>query len=354
MSEIYLRQHAYDLAVNQTTAVIKLDPKAYRAYLLRGNAYVALKKIKEAEDDYKKMIEIGSDNPAGYYRLAYLKSALRQFDQAAPLLEKAWSLNNKLIDVFTLRIRNAVAQKEFDTAHALCTEQMDAFTDNNSLKALVHSTRANIYLAQEDMKQAESELLKAVDLAPDYLSPYGTLAKIYLSQKNIEDAKKQYLTMIEKNDKLAPPHMLLAVLFEAENKFDEAETHYRKALEINPNYAAAANNLSFYLASRTDKFDEALALAKTAKALYPEDTSIMDTMGFAYYKKGLYGNAVAEFLDCLEKQPNHPIIRYHLGLAYYGKGEKEQALKELSKALELNDNFPGASDAKKLIEEITQ
>jgi tetratricopeptide (TPR) repeat protein len=78
----------------------------------------------------------------------------------------------------------------------------------------------------------------------------------------------------------------------------------------------------------------------------------MDTMGFAYYKKGLYGNAVAEFLDCLEKQPNHPIIRYHLGLAYYGKGEKEQALKELSKALELNDNFPGASDAKKLIEEM--
>jgi tetratricopeptide (TPR) repeat protein len=80
----------------------------------------------------------------------------------------------------------------------------------------------------------------------------------------------------------------------------------------------------------------------------------MDTMGFAYYKKALYGNAVAEFLDCLDKQPNNPIARYHLGLAYYGKGEKEQALKELSRAIELNDNFPGANRAKELIEEINK
>jgi tetratricopeptide (TPR) repeat protein len=313
---------------------------------------MALKKIKEAEDDYKKMIEIDSDDPAGYYRLAYLKSVLKQFDQAAPLLEKAWTLNNKLIDVFTLRIRNALAQNEFDTAHNLCVQQIEAFKDNNNLKALVHSTRATIYLAQKAAKQAESELLEAIQLAPDYLSPYGTLAKIYLSQKNIEDAKKQYLTMIEKDDKLAPPHMLLAVLLEAENKFDEAELHYRKALEINPDYAAAANNLSFLLSSRTDNFDDALALAKIAKSRYPEDPDIMDTMGFAYYKKGLYGNAVAEFKDSLAQQPNNPIIRYHLGLAYYGKGETNQALKELSTALKLNDDFPGANDAKNLIEEL--
>jgi tetratricopeptide (TPR) repeat protein len=298
------------------------------------------------------MIEMDSDNPTGYYRLAYLKSVLKQFEQATPLLDKAWALNNKLIDVFTLRIRNAVAQKEFDTAHALCFQQMDVFKDNDTLKALVHSTRANIYLAQKDTEQAESELLKAVDLAPDYLRPYEMLANIYLARENIEAAKKQYLSMIEKNDKLAQPHMLLAVLLETEKKFDEAETHYRKALEISPNYAAAANNLSFHLASRTDKFDEALALAKIAKTRYPEDPSIMDTMGFAYYKKGLYGNAVAEFQDCLAKQPNNTIVRYHLGLAYYGKGEKKLAKKELIQALELDGDFQGAQNAKKLIEEI--
>jgi tetratricopeptide (TPR) repeat protein len=315
---------------------------------------MALKKNQEAENDFKKMIEMDSDNPTGYYRLGYLKSALKQFDQAAPLLEKAWSLNNKLVDVFTLRIRNAVIQKDFDTAHSLCIQQVDVFKDNDTLTALVHSTRANIYLAQKDAEQAESELLKAVELAPDYLSPYRMLANIYLARKNIEAAKKQYLTMIEKNDELAQPHMLLAVLLETENRFDEAEIHYRKALEINPNYAAAANNLSFHLASRTDKFDEALTLAKIAKARYPEDPSTMDTIGFAYYKKRLYGNAVAEFQDCLEKRPDNPIVRYHLGLAYYGRGEKEQALAELARALELNDNFPGANDAKKMIEEINK
>ncbi len=105
------------------------------------------------------------------------------------MLEKAWSLNSKLIDVFTLRVRNAVAQKEFDAAHNLCIQQVEIFKDNNALKALVHNARADVYMVQEDLEQAESELLKAVDLAPDSLSPYGRLAKVYLTQKNIEDAK---------------------------------------------------------------------------------------------------------------------------------------------------------------------
>ena len=148
--------------------------------------------------------------------------------------------------------------------------------------------------------------------------------------------------------------MLLAVLYEAEKDFDAAEDHYRKALDINPDYAAAANNLAYHLAARTDKLDEALALARKAKALYPEDPSIMDTLGFAYYKKGLYGNAVAQFLDCLEKIPDNPVVRYHLGLAYYGKGEKVLAAKELAKALELKEDFSGAAHAGALLEEINK
>ncbi|NDY73816.1 cytochrome c biogenesis factor [Desulfobacter hydrogenophilus] len=354
LSEIYFRQHSYELTVEQTTGALRLNPNLYRALLIRANAYMALKKFQDAENDYRYMIKLNPDNPTGYYRIAYLKSGMRQFDQAEPLLEKAYSLNNKLLDVFNLRVRNALVQNSFEKAHNLCTQQMETFKDNDKLLAVIHNTRAKIYLVEKNMDNAESEFKKAIDISPDYLAPYNELAKIYLARKNIELAKKQYKTIISKNKKSASAHMLLAVLYEVEKNFDTAEEHYRKALDINPNYAAAANNLSYHLAARTDKLDEALALARKAKTLYPEDPSIMDTLGFAYYKKGLYGNAVVQFLDCLEKIPDNPVVRYHLGLAYYGKGEKALAGKELANALELKDNFSGAEHARTLLKEINK
>jgi tetratricopeptide (TPR) repeat protein len=75
----------------------------------------------------------------------------------------------------------------------------------------------------------------------------------------------------------------------------------------------------------------------------------MDTIGWAYYKKGLYGNAVGEFSESLKSIPDNPIVHYHLGLAYNKKGDIELAKKELSKALELSTEFPDAYKAQALL-----
>ena len=77
-----------------------------------------------------------------------------------------------------------------------------------------------------------------------------------------------------------------------------------------------------------------------------------DTLGWVYYKKGLYDSAMAEFKASLAKAPENPTIAYHLGLAYYKKGEPERAKAELERALELSDKFDGAEEAKKVLAEI--
>jgi Tfp pilus assembly protein PilF len=47
-----------------------------------------------------------------------------------------------------------------------------------------------------------------------------------------------------------------------------------------------------------------------------------------------------------EKNPNNPVIRYHLGMAYFKNGDKELAKKELAKALALDPKFTGADEAR--------
>lgn len=123
-------------------------------------------------------------------------------------------------------------------------------------------------------------------------------------------------------------------------------------MDIDPEFAPAANNLAYLLIEQNKDIEEALRLAQKAKKKLPKDPDVMDTLGLAYYKKGFYDNAVAEFLDSLELRPDHPVVHYHLGLAYFKKGDKDQARKELEKALKLDQNFDGADNARQILSKL--
>jgi tetratricopeptide (TPR) repeat protein len=92
--------------------------------------------------------------------------------------------------------------------------------------------------------------------------------------------------------------------------------------------------------------DEALALAQSAKAQFPDDPYISDTLGWTYYKKNIFSRAIVYLRESNEKIPNHPVIHYHLGMAYYKKGDGENAKRELKKAIDLDSKFQGVEEAR--------
>ena len=94
---------------------------------------------------------------------------------------------------------------------------------------------------------------------------------------------------------------------------------------------------------------KALDLARQAKERVGKIPAIMDTLGWVYYKKELYDNALMEFQACIEKEPENPIFHYHLGLAYNKKGEYSKAEDALKKALALQNDFTGSDDARKVL-----
>ncbi len=221
-----------------------------------------------------------------------------------------------------------------------------------SLISIIHNIQSGIYIAENKINDAKESLTMAIEANSNNLKSYETLAKLYLLEKNKEKAIEQYKTIVKKNSHLPAPHMMLGSIYDADKNFDSAADHYKKALEINPEFAAAANNLAYHYLKRTDKLDEGFRLASLAKSKLPEEPAIMDTMGMAYFSKGLYGNAANEFLDSLTKIPNNPIVNYHLAQAYLKKGEKSLAIASLKKALELSDNFEDVAEVKKILAEL--
>src|SRR5581483_7244743 len=135
--------------------------------------------------------------------------------------------------------------------------------------------------------------------------------------------------------------------------------NYRKALAKDENAVFAANNLAWlYAEYNKGNMDEAVRLAQGAVQANPGVPSFSDTLGWVYYKKGLYGAAAEQLkkavsIDEDAARRNNgmptPSYRFHLAVALDAKGDKSGARKELETALRLGEkaNFPEADEAKK-------
>ena len=143
--------------------------------------------------------------------------------------------------------------------------------------------------------------------------------------------------------------MMLAALYDTQKNQAMAETHYRQALNVKADFAPAANNLAYILAEREENLDEALNFARIAKEKLPQDPAVMDTIGWVYYKKGLYDSAIAEFSESAEKLPHNPMIHYHLGLALHKKQEDQKARNAFEKALALDPQFEKTKEIKEIL-----
>ena len=229
---------------------------------------------------------------------------------------------------------------------------MKQVADSPAASAIVYNLKGSLYLARGNKAAAIESFQTAIKENPNLLQPYYALAKIYLTDKQEKKAIAQYEAVLKVNPNQAQPHMLLGVIYDTQKQYDISEKHYRAALEINPEFAPAANNLAFILADQDKDIDEALQLARMAKEKLPDDPNVMDTLGWVYYKKGLYDSAIGEFSDSLTKLADNPVVNYHLGMAYYKKGDTAKAKEQLEKALNLQADFPGSEEARRVLAEL--
>ena len=96
-------------------------------------------------------------------------------------------------------------------------------------------------------------------------------------------------------------------------------------------------------------------MAQTARRGEPDSANFADTLGWAYYQKGVYQSAITQFQEALnlaEKrgQPDDATIHYHLGMAYEKAKQTAQARQQLEKALKLS---PNNVEAKKALSDLS-
>jgi len=95
----------------------------------------------------------------------------------------------------------------------------------------------------------------------------------------------------------------------------------------------------------------AFEMAKTARRQLPDNPNTADTLGYAFYKKNVYGSAITLFQEAVKKQPENPLFNYHLGLAYAKSGKAALARQQLDRVVRLKPNFPDLDELRQALTE---
>ncbi len=266
-----------------------------------------------------------------------LKLANGNFAGARVELEQLLQHDPEDLRALATLVQTYVAQKQV----AAATERIRRSVAERPKSARLQMFWADWLLQNE--KTAEARQALGASIAADGANPAPRLmlARLDFSEHKLDDARRTLAGLLAIDPRNAAAHMLLGMVEEASKNYPGAIDQYKKAIDAESTNALAMNNLAYLLSSDSAQLDAALAYAQKAKELAPEDSRVLDTLVWIYYRKHLYPLAARELELALAKAPR-PTIKYHLGVTYMRLSDSERGRRLIAAAIAAQPELEGS------------
>jgi tetratricopeptide (TPR) repeat protein len=139
-----------------------------------------------------------------------------------------------------------------------------------------------------------------------------TLAYIYVITKRSKMAEFELNRLANSGFESAQLYTTLAYAAWAQKRYKQSVEYYEKALELDENNTTALNGLGFVLVDTDMDLIRGLRCCKKAVDLKPQNSSYLDSLGWAYYKNGELLEARTWLRRALESAPQQKEIKEHL------------------------------------------
>ena len=191
---------------------------------------------------------------------------------------------------------------------------------------------------------------EAIRLDPNYGAAYAGLADSYTASAVSGEARP--LEALPKGETAAKKalqlddaqseghHSMAAVQFFYHWNWEAADKEIRRALELNPN-SSEGHHLHAYILEVGNHPEESIQEDKRATELDPFGRSW--AYGYSLYRARRFDEALKEFQQRAEVQPDLAILHAFLYLSYTRLGDSENAFTEAKKVCRLNGDQTGVA-----------
>ncbi len=343
----YLLENRAGKAQEQVDEILKLRPPDHLTMNIVAGINYLTGNEEKAEEILNTIVKENPDYVPAYIRLAFFYKKKNEIQKAVFFFTKAYEkeptalgLADEIIGIYAGEKNFAKALKMIDQYAAGAGQAAGPFFSN---------LRGEVLLSAGKEKKAVTAFEHAAAQAPGFIRPQMRLARYWVGNGKPAKALEHYLAVEKIDPNYLPALTGIAMIKDAVRDLDQAEAYYRRILILDARNAPVANNLAFLLSEKKGGLEEAFRLAQTARTLSSDNPDVLDTLGWIYYLKGSYFNAISEFEEGLKLAPDSAIIQYHYGMALYMTKSYEKARVHLKKALALDSNFRGADEARRIL-----
>jgi protein O-mannosyl-transferase len=304
-----------DAAVAEARIGVSLAPNNPDGHGVLGMALMTKGQLDDAIAEFSKVIEIRPNHSEAHYNLAkalldkhetaeaiahYQKVIEAQPDHVAALTDLAWTLATSTEP----SVRNGPKAVEL-------AEKANGLTGETN--PFVLRTLAAAYATNERYDNALETSRRALQFAQDQHNAEAEQA--------IRGEMSSYVS-------------------KAKGDVERATADITKSSQLKQEYQTH-QNLAYALLHKGET-DAAIAEARVAVSLAPNDPDAHGVLGMALMTKGQLDDAIAEFSKVIEIRPNHSEAHYNLAIALLDKHETAQAIAHYEKAIEAQPDHVGA------------
>jgi tetratricopeptide (TPR) repeat protein len=345
LARLHVRKGSDD-AVTLATAATKADPSSLDARLTVARALMQRREYAKAQAILDELVGVASGVAAVHAQIGSLHAMQQDAARARAAFTRALELDALQLEAVGGLTALDFAAGQRQQAIARLDATLARAPKNTGLLLLAANAQASV----KNFAGAEALLLTAIELDPASLNAYSLLGRIYLTQKQLDAARSQFEKVAARQERPVGALTLIGTIDLLQNRTSEAQKAFERALTFDPKAGVAANNLAWMHLENGGSLDLALHLAEVAKAALPNAPEVNDTLGWAYYKKGMMAEAVTALRRSAELDPNNATTAYHLSLAYEKSGNREDARQIMTLYLQLDPSSDRSADVRRRLQ----
>ena len=347
---VYLAENKLAQAISQLEAGLAKNPNNPRGLLMGALLYEQIKEYAKARDAYEKLLALSPDSVPGLNNLAYLYAEhLNQLDKAYELAQKARTLqpeNGLVADTL-----GWILYKRGNYQQALALIQESASKSPENPEVQFHLGMASYMMGQ--VAAARSALEKAAHATADFSGKDEAKRRLALIEQssgqgaNLSSSELETLLKQQPNDLIVVNRV--AEGYEKQGEAAKAATAYEQALKLNPKLLNAAVKLAQLYAGPLQNRDKALAFAKKARELAPNDVQVAGALGRIVFQAGNFSWAYSLLQESARQRGDDPGVLGDLGMAAYALGKVPEARQTMERCLKVAPDAAQSQGAKQFL-----
>jgi tetratricopeptide (TPR) repeat protein len=333
LEALLLQKSAPQQGLDELHSYLSHYPKTTEIRLQYARALLEQKQYKLAREEFRHLSDANPDNPDMAYAIALISLQLNDLKSAETELKAALTKGKKDQDTVQYYLGQlSEAKKNEDEAIAYYRN----VKGGESLMAA--QIRIAYLLSKRGQFDEARQLLQQAPAANDQQRVQLVLAEAQLlrDEKKFDEA---YQLLNQTREKFPDQPDLIydtAMMADQIGKPDVFEKLMRQLIKLKPDHAQAYNALGYGLLERNERIPEAMQLVQKALELAPDDASIMDSVGWGYYRNGKLDESVKILRRAYSASNANPEIAAHLGEVLWMRGDKQEAKKIWQDSLKEN------------------